>query len=210
MKIMILIASDQALLVRPGERVGVFGLLRALQETPIRGVVNLHPAYDSLLIRFDSLVTGHTELETQVRKLLATAEAGAPPVHRVVEIPVRYGGAFGPDLDEVARLCRLSTREVIQIHLSATYTVHFLGFVPGFAYMGSVPEAIRVPRLEKPRVHVPKGSVAVANEHAAIYPMSTPGGWRLLGRTDVKLFDPQRENLSLLNVGDHVRFYEHA
>jgi KipI family sensor histidine kinase inhibitor len=205
-------ASDQALLITLGSEINlqvhrrVVQLLRALQDAPIPGVVNLHPAYCSLLIRFDSLAISHASLEAEVRELLKSVSATGPPERRVVDIPVRYGGESGPDLDEVAELCGLSPQDVIELHASTIYAVYFLGFVPGFAYMGRLPAQIMVPRLEKPRKHVPVGSVAIANDHTAVYPISTPGGWRLIGRTEVKLFDPARENLSVLNTGDQVRF----
>jgi KipI family sensor histidine kinase inhibitor len=205
-------ASDQSLLVTLGSEISlpvhrrVVQLLQAIQNASIPGVVNLHPAYCSLLIRFDSLKTSHDEIEAKVRGLLESGADSPLPAPHVVEIPVRYGGEFGPDLEEVARLCRLSPQDVIELHASTNYTVYFLGFVPGFAYMGRLPAQLMVPRLEKPRVHVPTGSVAIANDHTAVYPMSTPGGWRLIGRTDIMLFDPLRENLSVLNTGDQVRF----
>jgi inhibitor of KinA len=141
-----------------------------------------------------------------VRALLeSTSNTGAPEA-RTIEIPVRYGGESGPDLQEVAELCRLSPGDVIDLHASAHYTVYFLGFVPGFAYMGRVPAPILVPRLKKPRRQVPVGSVSIANDCTAIYPISTPGGWRVIGRTDLRLFDPRRENMSALKTGDLVRF----
>jgi len=205
-------ASDQALLVTLGAEISlpvhrrVVGLLRALEAARVRGVVNLHPAYCSILIRFDSLVTSHESLEAEVRELLHSLVSEDSPAPRVVELPVRYGREFGPDLNEVAELCRLTPKEAVDLHASTIYTVYFLGFVPGFGYMGRLPDSLRVPRLDKPRKLVPAGSVAIANDHTAVYPSSTPGGWRLIGRTEVKLFDPGRENLSVLNTGDQVRF----
>jgi KipI family sensor histidine kinase inhibitor len=205
-------ASDQALLVTLGEEIGlpvhrrVVQLLHAVEEARIPGVVNLHPAYCSLLIRFNSLATGHVELEAEVRTLAERLSAAEPPAPRVVAIPVRYGGEFGPDLGEVAELCRMTPAQVIETHAGTLYTVYFLGFVPGFAYMGRVPASLMVPRLARPRKHVPAGSVAIANDHTAIYSISTPGGWRLIGRTEVKLFDPYHETLSMLQTGDEVRF----
>ena len=205
-------ASDQSLLVTLGSEISlpvhrkVVQLLHALQGARIPGVLNFHPAYCSILIRFDSLVIGHAELEDRVHKLLDSISTSEPPETRVVEIPVRYGGEFGPDLEGVAAMCGLSTDRVIDLHASTEYTVYFLGFVPGFGYMGRLPSSIMVPRLERPRTQVPAGSVGIANDQTAVYPISTPGGWRLIGRTDVTLFDPERQNLSVLNPGDRVRF----
>ena len=196
-------ASDQALLVRLGSHERVVQLLRAMEAARLRGVVNLHPAYYSLLIRFDSLITSHAELETRLGEMMASSVSGPPAVSRVVEIPVRYDG---PDLEDVAKLCSISVSEVIERHSATLYAVYFLGFVPGFAYMGTLPPEIVVPRLEKPRKAVPAGSVAIANDQTAVYPISTPGGWRLIGTTELKLFDPSRESLSVLETGDRVRF----
>ena len=205
-------ASDQSLLVTLGSEISlpvhrrVVQLLNALQSARIPGVVNLHPAYCSLLIRFDSLTTGHESLEAKVRELLSSSSTAPIAEPRIVEIPVKYGGEFGPDLEEVAELCHLSPGDVVELHAATLYTVYFLGFVPGFAYMGCLPARLMVARLDKPRKQVPPGSVAIANDHTAVYPISTPGGWRLIGRTDLKLFDPARENMSVLNTGDQVRF----
>ena len=205
-------ASDQALLVSLGEAIGlpvhrrVVQLLRRIEAARWPGVVNLHPAYCSILIRFDSLLTSHADLEARVRGLLGAVDEVEEPETRLVEIPVRYGGDWGPDLARVAELCGLSEEAVVELHAATTFTVYFLGFVPGFAYMGSLPPALAVPRLEQPRKRVPEGSVAIANDHTAVYPIATPGGWRLIGRTEVTLFDPARENLSLLHMGDRVRF----
>jgi KipI family sensor histidine kinase inhibitor len=189
----------------------VVRLLRALEDARIPGVVNLHPAYCSILIRFDSLVLSHEALEARVRAVMRSAPDAEPPPRRTIEIPVRYGGEFGPDLDAVAELCGLSAQAVIDLHASTLYTVYFLGFVPGFAYLGSVPAGINVPRLDKPRRSVPAGSVAIARGQTAVYPITTPGGWRLLGRTDVVMFNPNGfdadgRSFSLLNTGDQVRF----
>jgi len=205
-------ASDQSLLVKLGDEVSlpahrrVVQLLHAMEEACVQGVVNLHPAYCSLLIRFDSLVASHAGLEAKVLELIESTANVEPTEPRVVEIPVRYGGDAGWDLAEVAEICRLSIEEVIELHASPIYTVYFLGFVPGFAYLGRLPERLMVPRLDRPRKHVPAGSVAIANDHTAIYSIGTPGGWRVIGRTEMQLFDAQRQNLSLLKPGDQVRF----
>ncbi len=205
-------ASDESLLVTLGSEISlpvhrrVVQLLHAIQAARLPGVVNLHPAYCSILIRFNSLAIDHQSLEARVRELQLSVSHAEPEAPRVVEIPVRYGGESGPDLEKVAEICGLSPEAVIEQHAATIYTVYFLGFVPGFAYMGRLPDSIMVPRLEKPRTQVPAGSVGIANDQTAVYPISTPGGWRLIGRTEVKLFDPARENLSVLNAGDQVRF----
>jgi inhibitor of KinA len=195
-------ASDCSTLVYFGEEISpevhqlVTGLLRSLEQKPFNGQRNLHPGYHSLLIVFNPLVIGHTEVEREVRNRAGSATVYEP---RTVEIPVRYDG---PDLSDVARLCGLAERDVVALHAGADYLVYFVGFVPGFAYLGGLPEELAVPRLESPRKRVAAGSVGLAGNQTGIYPMETPGGWRLIGRTDLKMFDGR----SLLQTGDHVRF----
>lgn len=125
---------------------------------------------------------------------------------RMVEIPVVYGGSAGPDLDNVARHTGLSTREVIERHSSAEYVVYFLGFLPGFAYMGGLDASLATPRHTTPRVSIPAGSVGIGGEQTGIYPMASPGGWQLIGRTALQLFDPSQQPPTLLRPGDRVRF----
>lgn len=134
-------------------------------------------------------------------KLGSTASEG-----RMVEIPVVYGGSAGPDLDNVARHTGLSTREVIERHSSAEYVVYFLGFLPGFAYMGGLDASLATPRHTTPRVSIPAGSVGIGGEQTGIYPMASPGGWQLIGRTALQLFDPSQQPPTLLRPGDRVRF----
>lgn len=141
-----------------------------------------------------------------VRSLLPRLAGIPDPPARLVTIPVRYGGADGPDLDDVARLTGLPAGEVIARHAAATYSVRFLGFTPGFAYLGPLDPSLVCPRLDRPRRAVPAGSVAIAADQTAVYPASTPGGWRLIGRTTQVMFDPRREPMSLLAMGDLVRF----
>jgi inhibitor of KinA len=205
-------ASDQSLLVVLGQEITaethgrVVGLLRLLEQEPIAGIRNLHPAYCSLLVVFDALRFRHSEIESILRGYLARFDAMPPPVPRLVEIPVCYDAEFGLDINEVAALCSLSVEEVIQLHQSVEYRVYFLGFVPGFAYLGDLPAQLTVPRLAVPRRAVPRGGVAIADRQTGIYPFVTPGGWRILGRTPIKMFRPEQKGLSLLSTGDKVRF----
>jgi KipI family sensor histidine kinase inhibitor len=220
------VASDQALIVyfdSPVEKSGakapplqsqitiegherVRRLLRLMELEPIVGVRNLHPAYCSLLIKFDATKLRHEELEEVLRGYIERMESVALPEPHVVEIPVCYGGEFGPDLKGVAELHGMTVERATELHASATYLVYFLGFVPGFAYLGEVAEELATPRLATPRRSVPAGSVGIAGRQTGVYPVATPGGWRLLGRTPVKMFQPDRAEMSLLAIGDRVRF----
>ena len=205
-------ASDQSLLVYFGDEISldahisVVKLLRLIEAQPVAGVRNLHPAYCSLLVKFDPLLVSHAEIEAQLRSRLGRLDEIHLPEPREVEVPVCYGGEFGPDLDNVAELHQMTANEVIEIHSAATYFVYFLGFVPGFAYLGGLPDLLATPRLSTPRRSVPKGSVGIAANQTGVYPFSTPGGWRLIGRTPVAMFRPDRADMSLLSIGDHVRF----
>ena len=205
-------ASDQSTLVSFGDEISlethhrVVKLLRSLQEQQTDGIRNLHPAYCSLLIRFDPLRLDHDAVGELVHACLDRLGPVALPEPRTIEIPVCYGGEFGPDLLDVANLHGLSPEGVIEMQTSGTYTVFFLGFVPGFAYLGGLPDRLATPRLKSPRKQVPRGSLGIAGNQTGIYPFSTPGGWRLLGRTPLEIFRPDRANMSLLSIGDRVRF----
>ena len=205
-------ASDQSLLIYFDHLISLAAheqlrrLLRLLELQPIFGIRNLHPAYCSLLIKFDPLATQHEHLESALRSYLQRLGDIDLPDALQVEIPVCYGGDFGPDLSDVAKQLGATTDRVIELHSSATNLVYFHGFVPGFAYLGELPPALVIPRLAAPRRKVPAGSVGIAGNQTGVYPVSTPGGWRLLGRTPVQLFRSDRQQLSLLSIGDRVRF----
>ena len=205
-------ASDQSLLITFGTEISltaheqVMKLLRLLQSEPVASVRNLHPAYCSLLVRCDGLSISHGEVEAILREYLARLEEVKLPEPRLVEIPVCYGGEYGPDLADVCALHGISSAQAIELHCSATYLVYFLGFVPGFAYLGELPKELVTPRLATPRRRVTAGSVGIAGNQSGVYPFATPGGWRLIGRTPVAMFRADREELSLLSIGDRVRF----
>jgi inhibitor of KinA len=181
-------------------------LLRLMELEPIPGVRNLHPAYCSLLIKFDAMKLRHGDLEDSLRGYIKRMKQVALPVPRLVEIPVCYGGEYGPDLNDVAELHGITAERVIELHAATTYITYFLGFAPGFAYLGQLPDALATPRLGTPRKSVPAGSVGIAGTQTGVYPISTPGGWRLLGRTPLKMFQPERAQMSLLSIGDRARF----
>jgi len=205
-------ASDQALLVYLGDEIGlpeherVLKLLRLLQKKPPKWLRNLQPAYTSLMVSFDPSLVDHAEVEAALREVEGRAEAARAPRTKTVEIPVCYGGEFGPDLNGVAELHALKPAEVIRLHSSRTYHAYFLGFAPGFAYIGDLPDEIATPRLDSPRKKVPAGSVAIAGKQTAVYPSATPGGWRLIGRTPLSLFRPDRKPMELISIGAQVRF----
>ena len=205
-------ASDQSLLIYFGEQITldaherVRKLLLLLEREPIEGIRNLHPAYCSVLVKFDPLKWRHEQLEEILKQYFKRLEDVPLPEPRQVEIPACYGGEHGPDLIDVSEIHRMTPAQVIELHSSTTYVVYFLGFVPGFAYLGELPEALVTPRLPAPRRNVPPGSVGIAGRQTGVYPVATPGGWRLLGRTPVSMFRPEQDGFSLLSIGDRVRF----
>ena len=205
-------AGDAALLVElapridPAANARAAALGRALssRRADLRDVV---VAYASLTLYFDPLVTDAGSLEAHVRALEAGLPETAAAEGRLHEIPVSYGGADGPDLPEVAAAAGMTEQQVIALHADVTYRVYMLGFVPGFAYMAPVDSRIAVGRRAVPRPRVPPGSVAVAAGQTGIYPVETPGGWHLIGRTPVKPFDMERADPFLFRAGDRVRFH---
>lgn len=206
-------ASDQAMLVYLGEEIGpaahvrVVRLLRLLQTEPPPWVTNLQPAYCSLQVAFDAGRVDHAQVESALREYELRAEDAALPTTRRLEIPVCYGGEFGPDLAEVAAIHSRTPGHVVEIHASQIYRAYFLGFAPGFAYLGDLPEEIATPRLDAPRKKVAAGSVAIAGKQTGLYPFAMPGGWRLIGRTPLRMFRPERNPMELIGVGDEVRFF---
>jgi len=203
-------ASDRSLLVTFGPGISleshhqVFHLSRSLEG--VRGILNLHPAYASLLVEFDPRHVESVSIEALIHRKMAEERSHVPEASRTIEIPVRYGGEFGPDLEDVATHTGLSAERVVELHCSVDYLVYFLGFAPGFAYLGGLPEELATPRISAPRKHVPAGSVAIGGNQTGVYPIVSPGGWRLIGRTEVKLFDPGAAEPVLLRMGDHLRF----
>lgn len=181
-------------------------LLQLLQAQPINGLRNLHPGYCSLLVKFNAVKLRHEDIEEKLGGYLQRLDSVRLPAPRSVEIPVCYGGQYGPDLSDVAEIHGMTREQVIDLHSSTTYLVYFLGFVPGFAYLGELPERLATPRLATPRRKVPAGSVGIAGSQTAVYALETPGGWRLLGRTPLAMFDTKRDGLSLLSIGDRVTF----
>jgi KipI family sensor histidine kinase inhibitor len=145
------------------------------------------------------------EIIHKLRNLWLVSQA-AEFESRLIDVPVHYGGEMGPDLDFVAEHCGMSARQVVECHASVEYVVYFLGFQPGFSYMGGLPEALHTPRRAEPRLIVPKGTVAIGGSQTGIYPLQTPGGWQLIGHTAKALFDPKRHPPTLLQPGDKVRF----
>ena len=183
----------------------ILAVARSLQARPPRGVTEVVPAYTTLGVWFDPLERNAADLASELVALADATEGRNDGLTDSVEfvIPVRYDG---PDLDDVASRLGLSREEVIRRHAAIEYRVFLLGFVPGFAFLGLLDPSLELPRRSSPRLKVPAGSVAIAGRQTAVYPLDTPGGWHLLGHTDLAFFDAQRDPPALLGVGDRVRF----
>jgi inhibitor of KinA len=209
----ILPAGDQAVLLEFGNAIDpemnrrVQSLVRTAREERIPGIGELVPSYCTLLIYYDPLLLSLSDVTAWIRSLLSGALNEAEEFRPTKEIPVLYGGPYGPDISFVARHNGISEEEVIRIHTRETYLVYVVGFVPGFAYMGTVPEKIRVPRLLNPRTKVPAGTVGIAGMQTGIYALESPGGWQLVGQTPLTLFDLGKNPPSFFEAGDRVRFY---
>jgi inhibitor of KinA len=181
-------------------------LAAALHAQQIPGVRDIVPGFYTVSLYFDPLRVDRDVLAADIRRAVGATVAAKERERPPLEIAVRYGGAEGPDLAAVAAFAGCSEAEVIRIHSAPMYRVYMLGFLPGFAYLGTVDRRIAMPRLEAPRSRVPAGSVGIAASHTAVYPCDTPGGWRILGRAAVAPFDLNRAEPSLFNPGQRIRF----
>ena len=170
------------------------------------GIVEVIPTYRSLLIIYDPLIINLTSLENELESIEDRLDGLDIPLPRTVEIPVLYGGEYGPDIEFVAQAHNLTVDDVVRIHSGASYQIYMIGFTPGFPFLGGLPEVLHTPRIETPRAFVPAGSVGIANNQTGMYPIDSPGGWRLIGRTPLKLFDPSKEDPFLYSAGDIIRF----
>jgi KipI family sensor histidine kinase inhibitor len=208
----ILPAGDSALVLRLGDRIDPAVNARALcvaRELRDRLHSTAHDivvGYASVTIYFDPLAVAAAEIQEHLRRAAVTQIRAENATGKAVEIPVTYGGDVGPDLPEVAAFAACSAEDVVARHLAREYRVFMVGFLPGFPYMGIVDSSIAMPRRDTPRLAVPKGSVGIAGLQTGIYPVESPGGWRLIGRTDAVMFDPSAPEPTLLKPGDRVRF----
>jgi KipI family sensor histidine kinase inhibitor len=199
----LLFSFGAAIEARVNDRVHrLAGLIRA---SGLPGILDVVPAYATLAVYFDPLVWAGAALGAELLRQARGAGA-APAPGRTVTIPVLYGGEAGPDLLELAGHCGLSPEQVVARHAAPDYRVYLLGFAPGFPYLGGLDPALAAPRRATPRLRVPRGSVGIAGLQTGVYPLETPGGWQLIGRTPLALFDPEAADPCLLHPGDRLRF----
>ncbi len=194
-------------IVSPEINARVHALHDAISNAQLSGVCECVPAYRSLTITYDPEKAEYDELVSKVKLLEETSGTSVSKrkTRRMV-MPVVYGGDFGPDLERVSQYHNLKENEVVEIHSQNEYLVYLIGFIAGFPYLGKLPDEIATPRLETPRLRVPQGSVGIAEDQTGIYPRQAPGGWQIIGRTPLKLFDPTWQPPALLQPGDYVKF----
>ncbi|MBW2596542.1 MAG: 5-oxoprolinase subunit PxpB [Deltaproteobacteria bacterium] len=206
------VVGDRGLLVEYGDRIDpvvnqkVISIAIGLEHDAPAGVIEIIPSYRSLMIVYDPSVTTTSVLQESLSSLEKRLPEIEIPTPQTVEIPVCYGGEFGPDIQFVAENHGLTVDEVIRIHSEPEYQIFMIGFTPGFPYLGGLPKELHTPRKKTPRAQVLAGSVGIANEQTGIYPVTSPGGWQLIGRTPVKLFDLERPNPFLYQAGDRIKF----
>jgi inhibitor of KinA len=207
--------GDRCLLVRLGHSVDlatnarVHALVQRLQAQPIAGVRDIVPAFTTVALHYRPECFGDqpfAQLSAQVRARLGQPLDTRQVGPRTVAVPICYGGDYGPDLAHVAQRCGLGTERVIALHLGSAHRVYMLGFAPGFPFIGGLDPALAMPRRDSPRTRIPPGSVAIAREQTCIYPLDTPGGWNIIGRTPLRLFEALAEPPCLLAPGDAIRF----
>lgn len=181
--------------------------IERIQELKLDGITELVPTYCALLIQYDAMLYSYSDICNLMEPLLEpSATDDANELVTVVEIPTVYGGEFGPDLGFVASHNNLTEDEVVAIHSGTDYLVYMLGFIPGFTYLGGMDSRIATPRLSSPRTLIPAGSVGIAGEQTGTYPSDSPGGWQIIGRTPVTMYDMSKEQAALLSAGDYVRY----
>ncbi len=206
------ITGDCGLLVEYGEAIDpavnhkVRSMAIAMQNDMPEGVIEIIPTYRSILIYYDPLIANPSILKETLTALESNLSEIEIPPPKVVEIPVCYGGEYGPDIEHVAQSHNLTLQEVIHLHSKPEYLIYMVGFTPGFPFLGGLPEALHTPRLQTPRMKVPEGSVGIANGQTGVYPIASPGGWQLIGKTPIRLFAPERQSPFLYQAGDYIRF----
>jgi inhibitor of KinA len=205
--------GDRGLLLEFGDEISreinekVRRMALAIQTEAMEGIVETVPTYRSLLVIYNPMILSIEDLKKRLNRIEEGLQQAPLPEPKLTRIPAVYGGMYGPDLEEVAKYHQISPEEVIQLHCSKPYMIFMIGFMPGFPYMGELPQALAIPRLKTPRLSVPKGSVAIAQRQTGIYSMESPGGWQILARTPVELFNPEQDPPALLHMGNLVQFY---
>ncbi|MTI70454.1 MAG: 5-oxoprolinase subunit PxpB [Firmicutes bacterium] len=212
-KLRYLPSGDSSLIIEVGNEISeninkkIRDLVYCINKAKIKGIVELIPTYSTILISYDPIKISFNGLVEKLKEVEKNMKEIKLPEALVIHIPTLYGGEYGKDIQYVSKHNNITAKEVIKIHSEAKYLVYMLGFTPGFPYLGGMSEKISTPRLKTPREKIPAGSVGIAGSQTGIYPIDSPGGWRLIGRTPIKLFNLDREKEVLLKAGDYLKFY---
>jgi inhibitor of KinA len=192
--------------ISPKINAKIRNMVDSIDKASLKGIVEIIPTYRSIQIIYNPMEITYDSLLENLIKLENTLDTAKLAKTRIIEIPTIYGGEYGPDIEFVAQHNKITIEEVINIHTSTDYLLYMLGFTPGFGYLGGMNPKIETPRLKVPRTKIPAGSVGIADKQTGIYPIDSPGGWQLIGRTPIKLYDPFENPPVLLNAGDYIRF----
>lgn len=211
-KVKYMLCGDSALSIEFGNEISeeINKKIRAaallIEDKKVSSIIEVVPTYRSLMIHYNPMVIRHDELIKLLKDIEENINNIDLPLPEIIEIPVIYGGAYGQDIENVANHNNITVEDVIKIHTSVKYLVYMLGFTPGFPYLGGMSKQIATPRLKVPRTKIPAGSVGIAGEQTGIYPVQSPGGWQIIGRTPIELFNQERENPILLKAGNYIKF----
>lgn len=211
-KIKFLNAGDSALVMEFGNEIAkdinakIATVVENLKKKKVDGILDILPTYRSILINYDPMKISHSEIVGILTELSKLNSSNHSDDVRLIEIPTIYGGEYGPDIKNVAEHAGMSEKEVVKIHTGTDYLVYMMGFMPGFTYLGGLDERIATPRLKSPRLKIEAGSVGIAANQTGMYPLESPGGWQLIGRTPLKLYDDTKEPPVFIQAGDYIRY----
>lgn len=205
-------SGDSDFIIKVGDGINkenhikVRAIIEEIYRANIPAIIECIPSYNEILVQYDATTMGYKDVLLELKKVTQSASYSNIKKNRIIEVPVLYGGKFGPDLENVSKHAQLTSDEVVVYHSKPDYLVYMLGFTPGFCYLGGLNTKIATPRLDNPRTKISQGSVGIANDQTGIYPIESPGGWQIIGRTPLVLFNPEKKPEFLFEAGNYLRF----